>query len=302
MIKRIKILAALLLMQSAVGVAIATEIGELEDQDVAIERVISAGGSISEWVVAVGAEAQLVGVDTTSLHPVSLQNLPSVGYQRQLAAEGVLTLQPHVLFGSAEMGPPPVLEQLCAAGVQIERLPVDANLAAVSQSVRRIGAVLARAEQAERALDHFNQAMRLQQQKLQAVQGVAPRVLLLFSAGQGNPLTAGSNTVGDWLIKQSGGENLARHEGFKALSSESMLALNPQILIVADRHNQSIEALEKMLSSAAALQYTDAVKNKRILAIDPTLLVGGLGPRLPEQVAQLIEAFYPPLHSLAKTE
>ncbi len=61
MIKRIKILAALLLMQSAVGVAIATEIGELEDQDVAIERVISAGGSISEWVVAVGAEEQLVG-------------------------------------------------------------------------------------------------------------------------------------------------------------------------------------------------------------------------------------------------
>ena len=300
MIKRIKILATLLLVQSATGLAVAAQVSGAVTGEPVIERVISAGGSISEWVVAVGAEEQLVGVDTTSLHPVNLQALPSVGYQRQLAAEGVLTLRPQVLFGSAEMGPPPVLEQLSAAGVQIERLPVDANLAAVSQSVRRIGEVLARGEQAEQALDHFNQAMRLQQQKLQAVQGVAPRVLLLFSAGQGNPLTAGSNTVGDWLIKQSGGENLARHEGFKALSSESMLALNPQILIVADRHNQSIEALEKMLSSAAALQYSDAVKNKRILAIDPTLLVGGLGPRIPEQIAQLIEAFYPQLQTLAK--
>lgn len=117
----------------------------------------------------------------------------------------------------------------------------------------------------------------------------------MFSAGQGNPLTAGSNTVGDWLIKQAGGENLALHQGFKALSSESMLALNPQLIIVADRHNQGLAALESMLLNAPALRHTDAVQNRRVIAIDPTLLVGGLGPRIPEQVAQLIAAFYPQL-------
>ncbi len=80
--------------------------------------------------------------------------------------------------------------------------------------------------------------------------------------GHGNPLTAGTNTVGDWLIKQAGGENLAVHAGFKALSSESMLALNPQVIIVADRHNQGLAALESILSHAAALQYSDAVKKQ----------------------------------------
>lgn len=302
MIKQIKILATLLLVQSATGLAVAAQVSGSVTGEPVIERVISAGGSISEWVVAVGAEEQLVGVDTTSLHPVNLQALPSVGYQRQLAAEGVLTLQPQVLFGSAEMGPPPVLEQLRAAGVQIETLPVDANLAAVSQTVRRIGEVLARGEQAERALKSFNQAMALQQQRLQFTQAVAPRVLLVFSAGSGNPLTAGRNTVGDWLIKQSGGENLALRQGFKALSGESMLALNPQIIIVADRHNQGLEALETVLSSVPALQHTQAVQNKRVIAIDPTLLVGGLGPRIPGQIAQLIKAFYPQLQSVAKKD
>lgn len=299
MIKQIKGMAVCLLLHSAAATAFSAQAGDLGTDAAVIERVISAGGSISEWLVAVGAEQQLVGVDTTSLHPQSLQALPSVGYQRQLAAEGVLTLQPQVLFGSDEMGPPPVLQQLRSAGVQIETLPVDANILAVSQAVRRIGAVLARSEQAEQALSAFKQGIWQQQQKLALIDGSAPRVLLVFSVGHGNPLTAGTNTVGDWLIKQAGGENLAVHAGFKALSSESMLALNPQVIIVADRHNQGLAALESILSHAAALQYSDAVKNKRIVALDPTLLVGGLGPRLPEHIAQLMDAFYPHFPSVA---
>lgn len=299
MIKQIKGMAVCLLLHSAAATAFSAQAGDLGTDAAVIERVISAGGSISEWLVAVGAEQQLVGVDTTSLHPQSLQALPSVGYQRQLAAEGVLTLQPQVLFGSDEMGPPPVLQQLRSAGVQIETLPVDANILAVSQAVRRIGAVLARSEQAEQALSAFKQGIWQQQQKLALIDGAAPRVLLVFSVGHGNPLTAGTNTVGDWLIKQAGGENLAVHAGFKALSSESMLALNPQVIIVADRHNQGLAALESILSHAAALQYSDAVKNKRIVALDPTLLVGGLGPRLPEHIAQLMDAFYPQFPSVA---
>lgn len=299
MIKQIKGMAVCLLLHSAAATAFSAQAGDLGTDAAVVERVISAGGSISEWLVAVGAEQQLVGVDTTSLHPQSLQALPSVGYQRQLAAEGVLTLQPQVLFGSDEMGPPPVLQQLRSAGVQIETLPVDANMVAVSQTVRRIGAVLARSEQAEQALSAFKQGVWQQQQKLALIDGAAPRVLLVFSVGHGNPLTAGSNTVGDWLIKQAGGENLAVHAGFKALSSESMLALNPQVIIVADRHNQGLAALESILSHASALQYSDAVKNKRIVALDPTLLVGGLGPRLPEHIAQLMDAFYPHFPSVA---
>src|SRR5690554_2035989 len=85
-------------------------------------RWISAGGAVSEWIVELGGQQRLVGVDTTSQHPQSLTSLPSVGYQRQLSAEGVLTLAPDLLLGTEEMGPPPVLAQLDSAGVRIERL------------------------------------------------------------------------------------------------------------------------------------------------------------------------------------
>ncbi len=64
------------------------------------QRWVSAGGALSEWVSALGGESKLVGVDTTSQHPQSLRKLPSIGYQRSLSAEGILSLRPDILIGS----------------------------------------------------------------------------------------------------------------------------------------------------------------------------------------------------------
>ena len=69
------------------------------------QRWVSAGGALSEWVCALGGESKLVGVDTTSQHPQTLKALPSIGYQRQLSAEGILSLRPQILIGTEEMGP-----------------------------------------------------------------------------------------------------------------------------------------------------------------------------------------------------
>src|SRR3546814_14751433 len=85
------------------------------------QRWVSAGGAVSEWVSALGGESKLVGVDTTSQHPEALRDLPSIGYQRQLSAEGVLSLRPQILVGTEEMGPPPVLSQLRSPGRSVER-------------------------------------------------------------------------------------------------------------------------------------------------------------------------------------
>ena len=92
--------------------------------------------------MALGGEDRLIGVDTTSQHPASLRALPSIGYQRQLAAEGILSLRPDLLLGSEEMGPPPVLEQLRSAGVRHIALadvygsdPAGGNALAISRAI-----------------------------------------------------------------------------------------------------------------------------------------------------------------------
>jgi len=259
------------------------------------QRWISSGGSLSEWVVALGGESRLVGVDSTSQHPESLRALPSIGYQRQLAAEGMLTLRPDMLIGSEEMGPPPVLVQLRGAGVLVEMLSSKADLSSLQASLQRIGTLLGEPQRADQAFAAYQQ--RLQQQADWLVtaqrQQAVPGVLLLLGHAGGSPMAGGKDTSADWLIERAGGRNLASHSGFKALSTEALLALDPEVVIIADRSLSGDAAREALLQQNPALAATRAARNQRLLMLDPTLLVGGLGPRLPDGLAALSAAFYP---------
>lgn len=271
------------------------------------QRWVSSGGALSEWVVVLGGERKLVGVDTTSRHPVSLTQLPSVGYQRQLAAEGILALRPDLLLGSEEMGPPPVLEQLAAAGVHIERLTARAELHSLQANLQRLGQLLGDEVGAQRAFADYQARLQTQQQWIEQAQRSqeAPGVLLLLGHAGGSPLVGGVDTAADWLINRAGGHNLATHSGYKALSSEALLALDPQVVVVADRALEGDAARRALLQQNPALAGTRAAREGRLLALDPTLLVGGLGPRVPDGLAMLAAGFYPasqPLTAEAKRE
>lgn len=259
------------------------------------QRWISSGGSLSEWVVVLGGEKHLVGVDSTSQHPVSLRELPSIGYQRQLAAEGMLALRPEVLIGSEEMGPPPVLAQLRGAGVQVEMLSSTPDLDSLHSSLQRIGALLGEPQRAEQTFAAYQQRLQQQADWLQAAQRqqAAPGVLLLLGHAGGSPLAGGKASAADWLIEHAGGRNLASHTGYKALSTEALLALDPEVVIIADRSLAGDAARDALLKQNPALAATRAARNQRLVMLDPTLLVGGLGPRLPDGLAALSAAFYP---------
>lgn len=259
------------------------------------QRWVSAGGSISEWVVELGGESKLVGVDTTSQHPAALRELPSIGYQRQLAAEGILALKPDVMIGSDEMGPPPVLSQLQGAGVNIERLSVSPQLSALQGSLQRIGELLGDPSRATQVFAAYQQRLERQQQWVSQAQAkqTAPKVLLLLGHTGGSPMAGGIETSADWIIKQAGGINLATHRGYKALSSEALIGLDPQVIVIADRSLEGEQAKQALLKHNPALAATRAARDGRLISLDPTLLVGGLGPRLPDGLAALSAAFYP---------
>ena len=259
------------------------------------QRWVSAGGALSEWITALGGEARLVGVDTTSQHPASLKALPSVGYQRQLSAEGILSLRPDVLVGTEEMGPPPVLAQIRKAGVRVELFSSKAELPAVDENLRHLGQLLGAEQQASALATDYRQRLDALHANVKLAQAgqQAPGVLLLVGHAGAKPLIAGQGTAGDWLLSQAGGRNLAAHPGYKNFSNEALAALDPDVIVFSDRALADEQALQALLKENPALAASRAVREKRLVSLDPTLLVGGLGPRLPATLQSLAAAFYP---------
>lgn len=259
------------------------------------QRWVSAGGALSEWVSALGGESKLVGVDTTSQHPESLKALPSIGYQRSLSAEGILSLRPDILIGTEEMGPPPVLSQVKAAKVQVELFSAQPDLPTVEKNVTRLGQLLGAETQARQLLESYQQQLDAQKVRVADVQSrrKAPGVLLLLGHAGGKPLIAGKDTAADWLLQQAGGHNLATHTGYKPFSVESLASLDPEVLVFADRALTGDAAKAALFKENPILNASRAAKAGRVLELDPTLLVGGLGPRLPAALKTLSDGFYP---------
>ena len=281
--------AALIALCAGLLLSTPTLAGELP------QRWVSAGGALSEWISALGGEQRLVGVDTTSQHPESLKALPSIGYQRQLSAEGILSLRPDVLVGTEEMGPPPVLAQIRKAGVRVELFSSKAELAAVDENLKHLGVLLGSEQQAATLASDYHRQLQGLQDKIKQAQASqkAPGVLLLVGHAGAKPLIAGLGTSGDWLLRQAGARNLADHQGYKNFSVEALAALDPDVVVFSDRALAGEAALQALIKENPALAGSRAVRDKRLLSLDPTLLVGGLGPRLPATLHELAASFYP---------
>lgn len=74
---------------------------------------------------------------------------------------------------------------------------------------------------------------------------------------------------------------------------EALAALDPDVVVFSDRSLSGEQALQALVKENPALAASRAIREKRLVSLDPTLLVGGLGPRLPATLHELAAAFYP---------
>ena len=246
-------------------------------------RIVSVGGAVTETVFALGAQGQLVGVDTTSLFPADATRLPQVGYARTLSAEGVLALTPQLLLASGEAGPPQVLAQLQRAGVRVEVLDEQHRFDGILARTARIGQLCGRAREAAQL------AARLQQDwaaRPKPPAGSTPRVLFALAHAGGQLRVAGEGTGADAMLALAGARNaFAGVQGYKPLTAEAALQAAPDVILCTDQGLQAQGGADGLLK-APGLALTPAGRTRRVASMEALLLLG-FGPRLPQAVAEL---------------
>ncbi|MBY7849696.1 ABC transporter substrate-binding protein [Vibrio fluvialis] len=282
-------------MKTTVRVAwlAATAFTAFSSSTLAAERIISAGSSVTELILALGAEQQLVGIDVTSVAPPSLA-LPKVGYHRQLSAEGLLALEPTQLLGSNEMGPDTTLNQLKSAGVDVEVINSDSTPQGLLQRIDQIASLTHSEAAAGPLKQQVNDALKA----LQAHQpdaSVRKKVLFLLIHEGRAANVAGSDTVPDAMITLAGGVNPAATQltSYKPLSIEAMVEMQPDVILVSGRSYDKMGGADAILAAMPMLAATPAGQSKQIITVDGHALVGGLGLKSLAEAQRLQALLYP---------
>ncbi|MEK0273250.1 hemin ABC transporter substrate-binding protein [Vibrio vulnificus] len=255
------------------------------------ERIISAGSAVTELILALHAEQSLVAVDVTSQLPEG-QPLPKIGYHRRLSAEGLLALSPTKLIGSDEMGPAPVLQQLKSTGVDIEVVNTQANVDGLKARIDQIAAILNKPQEAQQLKSLVDQQVQSLKANQPTVQKKKVLFLLIHEGRTAN--VAGTDTTPDAIIRLAGAINPAadRITAYKPLSSESMVEMQPDVILVSGRSFEKLGGPDAIIKMMPLLAATPAGQNKQIMAIDGAALVGGLGLKSLAEAKRLNQLLY----------
>ena len=256
----------------------------------ASERVISAGSSITELVIALNASDKLVAVDLTSQVPSHLA-VDRLGYHRALSAEGILALSPSLVIGSDAMGPKRTLDILTAAGVDVVQLSDAQNQTDLTSNVSKLGKLLNKTTEAQILNENIEALSANIYFKRSQLEGHEPRVLFMLLQPDRPARVGGLNSAADTIIKLAGGHNAAEFKGYKSLSQEGILALKPNVILVSKRSETDDFSAQEVLDSMPLLSHTPAGEKGNIIALSPQALIGGLGLTALDSANELADKF-----------
>lgn len=192
-------------------------------------RIVTLTPDVADVVVALGGSKDVVGRDMATLNP-ALKNVPSIGIFRQLSVETVAAKKPSVAIGSWMAQPQSIYANLNRVGIKAVNVAPKDNMADYPASIRRIGALIGKNQQADALANRWQGAVK-------QLPVTGKRYLFSYDGR----MVAGRNTAADELIRRAGGVNAAANiDGLKPMSREAWLAAKPDIIIIAEHQKQAV--------------------------------------------------------------
>lgn len=256
----------------------------------AAERTVSTAGAITETIYALGAQDELVAADVSSVYPPEATKLPSVGYARQLSAEGILSVNPTLVLVTEDAGPPEVLQQLESAKVKVVKLSNKHTPEAALERIQKIGEAVGRPAEAAKLVQSVSADLDAAKALVASAKGT-PSVLFIYARGGGTMNVSGTGTSADAIIELAGGKNaVTGYENYKPLTAEGAVAAAPDFILVTSRGLEASGGVDGLLKQPG-IALTPAGKDKKIIAMDDLLLLG-FGPRVGQAAKELCEKLH----------
>ena len=241
--------------------------------------IVVAGGSITEILYFLNEEDKILGIDVTSNFPKQTKELPSIGYVRNLSTEGILSLNPKLILGENDMGPPLVLDQINEVGVDLRIIPEEQTAMGIIDKISCIASIIG---SQDRAQEKIKGELMPIVKDLERFQGdkifEKKRVMLILSMQGTSPIVAGLGTSGDGFIKMTGAINVFESfKGWKPVSEEAIIESDPDYFIIPSRDMHKNSDV-KSLTSNPIFKNTKAGSKENFIFEDSMAMLG-FGPR-----------------------
>lgn len=250
--------------------------------------IITAGGTITEIVNALGLGNEITATDITSTYPESMKSLPSIGYRNHIKAEGILSLAPDLVLIEEGYLNPDVVTQLKAASVAIHSFPNPTSVASTKNLVLELAEFFDQLDKGKA----INEAIDTDIAELNTylnITSLEPHAIFLMTRGPETVFIAGDKTFASEMFKLAKIQTSATgFDEFAPMTPESLVKMNPEYLIFFESGIKSLGGREG-LSAIQGIEQTEAFKKDQIVSLDGQYL-SGFGPRVGKAALDLAKA------------
>lgn len=284
---------------SAESITVVDSTGRSVSVDVPVQKVVSLGTGVAEYLYALDGEKSLVGRDSYSHFPPALEEVPIAGkssYSPDL--ELIISLHPDLVIADTMLSDDDLKElENARIPVMLESLVDPAK---DNEVMEKLGALMGKEERAQEITDFIGGYQDMIQERINTSQEDKPKV---FFEWAGKPYyTVSNGNPSDTLIRLAGGDNIAKDLGnsshsYPTVSPEWVVEVDPDVIIQQRSSDKAfteseLKTLRDEIIARPELADVKAVKDGRVYLVSGELRYG-----VRSVICQLYMAklFYPEL-------
>ncbi|MCL4426505.1 MAG: cobalamin-binding protein [Firmicutes bacterium] len=246
------------------------------------QRIVSLAPSNTEILFALGLGDKVVGVTSYCDYPVEAKSKEKIGGFSDPSVEKIVALKPDLVVATGMHEK--VVKQLDSLKIPVVAIN-PTRFAEVYGTFELLGQVTGSQKKAGEVIGEMKKKVDEITKKV----GNSPKPRVFYEVWDEPLMTAGPGTFINDLIILAGGNNIAAdaQKAYPQYSLELLLQRDPEVMIFPSGKNTP----EKIMSRPG-WQSLAAIKNKRVVAVDPNL-VSRPGPRLVQGLELFARGIHP---------
>ena len=252
------------------------------------QRIVSLAPAMTETLFALGVEERVAGVTDFCDYPPAALNKSRIGGAVNPNFEQIVALQPDLVLAQAlTLNRRETVDALERLGLAVYATSAS-TVEGVLESTRRVGELAGAGERGERLVTQLRERLGKLKQRLE---GRTPR-RVLFVVWHEPLISVGRETFLGDALRLAGAESVVEtKQEWPRLSLEEVVRQQPDFLVFASAHEQSVEKTLAELKERPGWRDLEAMSHHRVAIVSDA--INRPAPRLVEAIEQLARQLHP---------